>query len=165
MDAETYRRMTRFWREWKYGAAALRAADCLITAFTVAAYGGLLVYLCFNNRRLLYECILVPGSAFAAVSVFRRLWNAKRPYEELEIRPLLKKDSPGKSFPSRHVFSIFMVGMAYLKVVPAAGVLLWALGVLLGAVRVLGGVHYFRDVAAGAAVALLGGWLGFFVIF
>lgn len=165
MDAKGYEKATRFWREWKYGQSVLTWADRLITLFTLIAYPVLLVYLCFNNPKSLYSCMLVPAVSFAVVSVYRSLCNAGRPYEELDIRPLLKKDTKGRSFPSRHVFSIFMVGMAYWQICPQVGVLLWVLGALLGAVRVLGGVHYLRDVAAGAAVALLSGWLGFYLIF
>ena len=37
-------------------------------------------------------------------------------------------------------------------------------GVLMAAERVVGGVHFPRDVLAGAAIGILSGVLGFFVI-
>ncbi len=137
-----------------------------ITLFTIAGYGLLLLWLLLEGRwRTLYESILVPGVSFAAVSVFRSLYPARRPYEELSIQPLLMKETKGKSFPSRHVFSISMIGMTFVRVNFHLAMLFFVLAVLLAALRVLGGVHYVRDVAAGAAMGILCGWLGFFIIF
>ena len=42
--------------------------------------------------------------------------------------------------------------------------LFFVLTALLAALRVLGGVHYVRDVAAGAAMGVLCGLLGFFIL-
>ncbi len=70
----------------------------------------------------------------------------------------------GESFPSRHVFSVFVIAMAFYYTCVPVGVVLTVFGVLMAAVRVAGGVHFPRDVAAGAAVGIVSGVLGFFVI-
>ena len=77
---------------------------------------------------------------------------------------LLVKETKGKSFPSRHVFSIAMIAMTFLRVSLPLAVLFFVLTALLAALRVLGGVHYVRDVAAGAAMGVLCGLLGFFIL-
>ena len=74
------------------------------------------------------------------------------------------KETKGKSFPSRHVFSIAMIAMTFLRVSLPLAVLFFVLTALLAALRVLGGVHYVRDVAAGAAMGVLCGLLGFFIL-
>lgn len=166
MTAEQYDRWTEKITKSRYGVRLLRLTVKAITVFTFAGYLFLLLGLLLEGSwRMLYECVLVPGISFAAVSVFRKLCPARRPYEELAIVPLLEKETKGKSFPSRHVFSIAMIAMTFLQVsVPAAAVL-FALTALLAVLRVLGGVHYVRDVAAGAAIGILCGFLGFYVIF
>ena len=56
------------------------------------------------------RALLVPGISFGAVSLFRWAFRAPRPYEVFETTPVIKKNTKGKSFPSRHVFSIFVIG-------------------------------------------------------
>lgn len=165
MDEKRYTRIADTIRGWKYGVAALTWTDRIITWLTFGAYPLLLVYLWFFDTARVYESVLVPAVSFAVVSIYRRYNHSRRPYEAYGIKPLLAKNTRGRSFPSRHVFSIFMVGMAYLGVVPWMGLLLFVLGVVLGVVRVLGGVHYIHDVAAGAAIGILCGWMGFYLIF
>ena len=82
--------------------------------------------------------IIVPASGFFLLTLIRKWINQPRPYEAWGIIPLLDKDSSGNSMPSRHVFSAF-----------------------LGLVRVLGGVHYPKDVLVGYACGLLWGILFF----
>ena len=63
------------------------------------------------------------------------------------------------------MFSSFIIGMAVLQTYLWWGMILLVLGVFLAILRVVGGVHYTRDVIAGAAIGLLSGVLGFYVIF
>ena len=114
---------------------------------------------------MLYHTVLVPGVAFVVVSIFRRVYNAPRPYEQMQIRSLIQKDTKGKSFPSRHVFSIFIIGMSFMPVFPVIAGVIFVAGVFLALIRVIGGVHYIHDVIAGAFLGILIGFLGFYVIF
>ena len=96
--------------------------------------------------------------------MFRRLYDAPRPYEQLAIEPLIPKDTKGKSFPSRHVFSVYMIAMAWLPFNTIVGVVLLLLGLDMMCMRVLGGVHYPQDVLAGAACGVLAGIVGFYIV-
>ena len=166
MTAQQYERWTRKIRESRYGVTALRLMVKGITFVTGGAYVLLLLSLLLGQKwELLYHSILVPGVSFAAVSVFRACNSAKRPYEELAIRPLLQKETKGKSFPSRHVFSIFIIAMTFLPVNQWLAGLFFVMGTLLAVLRVLGGVHYIRDVAAGAAMGICCGFIGYYLIF
>ena len=80
------------------------------------------------------------------------------------MKPLIPKDTKGNSFPSRHVFSIYIIAMAAWYVCPPLGVILCVAGVFLAAARVIGRVHFVKDVVAGALIAVGCGILSFWVI-
>ena len=105
--------------------------------------------------------LFIPASGFVILSFLRKKINAPRPYEVWEIVPLLDRDSPGQSMPSRHVFSATIISMACLHASLAVGVILLLLSAILGLVRVLGGVHYPKDVLVGYACGLVWGVIFF----
>ena len=113
----------------------------------------------FGKQVLMY--VFVPASGFVILSFLRKKINAPRPYEEWTIKPLLDRDSPGQSMPSRHVFSATIISMACLHASLAVGVILLLLSAILGLVRVLGGVHYPKDVLVGYACGLVWGVIFF----
>ena len=155
----------------------LNVLDKAITYITILFYCLLLIY-CVRNIKidggvLLYRSILIPAVSFWGVSIYRNILSAPRPYEVYGFVPALKKDTVGKSFPSRHVFSIFMVAFSFMQVSVYIGIFLCILGVILAVIRVLGGVHFIKDVIAGFAIALiisiicywiLGGVFGFIML-
>ena len=105
--------------------------------------------------------LFIPASGFVILSFLRKKINALRPYEVWEIVPLLDRDSPGQSMPSRHVFSATIISMACLHASLSVGVILLILSAILGLVRVLGGVHYPKDVLIGYACGLVWGVIFF----
>ena len=111
----------------------------------------------------LYAYILVPAFGFVLLTLVRKRINQQRPYETWGIAPLLDKDSSGNSMPSRHVFSATIISMACLHANFPVGLVLLVLSAFLGLVRVLGGVHYPKDVLVGYVCGLLLGIL-FFIL-
>ena len=109
----------------------------------------------------LYAYILVPAFGFVLLTLVRKRINQPRPYETWRIVPLLDKDSSGHSMPSRHVFSATIISMACFHANLPVGMILLVLSAFLGLVRVLGGVHYPKDVLVGYACGLLLGILFF----
>ena len=105
--------------------------------------------------------VFVPATGFVISSLLRKKINAPRPYEEWDIKPLLDRDSPGQSMPSRHVFSATIISMASFHASLSLGVILLVFSVFLGLVRVLGGVHYPKDVVVGYICALVWGVIFF----
>ena len=105
--------------------------------------------------------LFVPATGFVILSFLRKKINAPRPYEVWEIVPLLDRDSPGQSMPSRHVFSATIISMACLHASLTMGMICLTLSAFLGLVRVLGGVHYPKDVVVGYICALVWGVLFF----
>ena len=113
----------------------------------------------FGKQVLMY--VFVPASGFVILSLLRKKINAPRPYEVWEIVPLLDRDSPGQSMPSRHVFSATIISMACLHASLTMGMICLTLSALLGLVRVLGGVHFPKDVLVGYICALVWGVIFF----
>lgn len=105
--------------------------------------------------------LFIPASGFVILSLLRKKINAPRPYEIWEIVPLLDRDSPGQSMPSRHVFSATIISMACLHASLSVGLILLILSAILGLVRVLGGVHYPKDVVVGYICGLMWGMIFF----
>lgn len=98
---------------------------------------------------------MVPAVGFVLLTLVRKWINQPRPYEAWEIVPLLDKDSSGNSMPSRHVFSATIISMACLHTNLPVGLILLILSAFLGLVRVVGGVHYPKDVLVGYICGLI----------
>ena len=141
----------------------LRAFNRLMTVVLPIVYLTLLAATYFQEGfgKQVWMYVFVPASGFVILSLFRKKINAPRPYEVWEIVPLLDRDSPGQSMPSRHVFSATIISMACLHASLAVGVILLLLSAILGLVRVLGGVHYPKDVVVGYICALVWGVIFF----
>ncbi len=141
----------------------LRAFNRFMTLVMPIVYLTLLVttYLQqgFGKQVLMY--VFVPASGFVILSLLRKKINAPRPYEIWEIVPLLDRDSPGQSMPSRHVFSASIISMACLHASLYVGLILLVFSALLGLVRVLGGVHFPKDVVVGYICSLVWGVIFF----
>ena len=113
----------------------------------------------FGKQVLMY--VFVPATGFVILSFLRKKINSPRPYEVWEIVPLLDRDSSGQSMPSRHVFSATIISMACLHASLSVGVILLVFSALLGLVRVLGGVHFPKDVVVGYICGLVWGVIFF----
>lgn len=109
----------------------------------------------FRAEKLLWY-VLFPVISFVALSIFRYIYNAPRPYERFSFAPI-GRDNPkaGKSFPSRHVFSAFIIGFMIFDFYMPIGVVFLVFAFLLGVIRVVSGIHFVKDVISGATVALL----------
>ena len=105
--------------------------------------------------------VFIPASGFVILSFLRKKINVPRPYEEWDIKPLLDRDSPGQSMPSRHVFSATIISMACLHASLTMGMICLTLSAFLGLVRVLGGVHFPKDVVVGYICGLAWGVIFF----
>ena len=141
----------------------LRTFNRLMTVVMPIVYLTLLAttYLQEGLGKQIWMYVFIPASGFVILSLLRKKLNASRPYEVWEIVPLLDRDSPGQSMPSRHVFSATIISMACLHANLSVGFILLILSAILGLVRVLGGVHYPKDVLVGYACGLVWGVIFF----
>jgi membrane-associated phospholipid phosphatase len=97
----------------------------------------------------------------------RYLINSPRPYEVFDIdefKVMREERKSGRSFPSRHVFSAFLIGMLWLPYSVPFGVAALMLGAFLGLQRVLLGIHFIRDVITGAVIGIVSGLVGILIL-
>ncbi|MER2063374.1 MAG: phosphatase PAP2 family protein [Alkalibacterium sp.] len=144
-------------------ARFINLSNRFITYLVYTVYPIVLILLVYNRDPRIWRVLLAPSISFVLVSIFRKTVNAPRPYEVNGKEPIIKKDTKGKSFPSRHVFSVFVIASTLYFISAPLGLLLIFMGILLAILRVIGGVHFPRDVIAGAIVGLLSGFLGFYL--
>lgn len=127
-----------------------------------AIYCGLIIYSFVKEDYLMFtKCIVVPATAFIVVSIFRKLIDSPRPYTKYDITPLINKDKIGESFPSRHTLSAFLITMTGFYVCFPVGIVLAVISSVLAATRVISGVHFTKDVIAGALIGILLGLIYF----
>ncbi len=141
---------------------ALQLTNKLCVGSAAAAFFyGVLLRPGLTDPKLTLRLILTCGVPFVLLSAARHWLDLPRPFEVYEIEPLLPRESRGRSFPSRHVFSICVIGTCFCWLTPWIGAALLALGAVLSVLRVVSGVHFPRDVLVGAAVGILSGIIGF----
>ena len=142
----------------------MRLLSSLITGIVFVSYPVLLVILLLQSRfSELLPAVLVPGISFVLLSFLRGRVNAPRPYEVWGIEPLVPKETRGHSHPSRHLFSIYVLAMVWASFYPPVGLTFLVLGVYLGWYRVYTGIHFTRDVLAGAVCGLAAGAVMFLI--
>lgn len=183
--AAFYASRTAWFRKKPGRVRALRMTDRILTALMYAVYPVMLIVLMYAGYQggarasvlagtenamklqgglrgafyMVFPYILIPGGSFIAVSMIRDRINWKRPYEEWDIDPLIHKETRGHSMPSRHVFSSAVIAMSVLSLQVFPGVVLLGVTILSAIVRVLGGVHYPQDTAAGFCAGVAAGAL------
>ena len=164
MTAKQYENLTAGLRRHPESIRVLGAANVLTTGIVYAAYLLYLGFVVLTDISRLLPAVLIPGISFVLLTLVRDRINAPRPYEVLDIRPLLLKDTKGHSFPSRHVFSVFVIAFTVGVHIHWAGIALGAVGLLISLIRVLAGIHFPRDVLAGMLSGIACGLIGFFIL-
>lgn len=146
----------------KRATLSFKVISALAVILSVLSYCALL-FLSFYNS--VYEGLAVLLSAalpFFAVGFVRMMIDAPRPYELYDFYENKPKEREGRSFPSRHAYSSFVIAtIAFAYSVPL-GIGFLLMGLALAASRVLLGIHFIRDVVCGAAVGIISGLIGIF---
>ena len=93
--------------------------------------------------------------------------DCKRPYEIFDIPELVgikAQRKSGRSFPSRHVFSAFLIGVLWIPYALPFGIAAILLGILMALERVARGIHFVKDVLVGAVIGILSGVIGILIL-
>lgn len=164
MEQRTYEKMTQPFRDHPKLAKSVHICNRILTGLALILYPVLLVYLLWQRAETLYLSVVVPLDGFIIVSVLRKLVNRPRPYEKFQLPPVIPKDTKGKSFPSRHVYSAAVIAVTFLvqneSWLMEIGILLLVCACALGVIRVISGVHYISDVLAALVCAGIG-WVSY----
>ena len=142
---------------------ALKVVSVVASAVFAIAF-GLLLYHAFKIS-FSFSLIIFFGSAssFFAVSLARRIIGAPRPCDFYDCIPKTEHEIKKRSFPSRHAFSAFFISFLILPFNVFLGISLIAVSTVMCVCRVLLGIHFIRDVAAGGIVGALSGLFLFYV--
>ena len=148
-------------RRAKISLTVISHAAAVISAI---AFLGVLVYTFSISKTAALGLLLSAGIPFILVSVMRRLINAPRPYELYGFYAKKPKQKAGRSFPSRHVFSAFVIATLSITVSVWLAAALFVIGLCLALSRVFLGIHFIRDTVAGALIGIISGVLGIVII-
>lgn len=164
MDGQQYQEMLQWLRKRPFFAKVVTAATRGLPAFFALGYiGTCLALLLLRDSRLL-RFAGVPAVTLGVVLVLRKFINRTRPYEVYGFQPLITRDKKGKSCPSNHTASAFVIALAFLYLSVPAGIIGLALAAAVAGSRVVTGVHWPGDVLAGALVAVLLGYIGLWIL-
>lgn len=151
--------------KWSYATDArrklFRLVDYTSVAIVVLAYIFYIIYAWLAvGTDYATRAIVFSALPFGLFSMMRRQLAYPRPYEVIDFGAL-GIDNPskkrGSSFPSRHVFSAFLIGtMMLIKLPIVAGVSLF-FGALLAITRVVRGIHFIKDTVVGAIIGIISG--------
>ncbi len=131
---------------------------------SVTSYLALLLDSFISDKILALRFAVAGAVPYILVSLARHFINAPRPYELYAFYDRPPKNKRGSSFPSRHVFSAFTVAALSFAASPWLSVAVAVAGLALAVSRVLLGMHFWRDVCAGALIGLASGVLGLTLI-
>ena len=127
----------------------------ILCILTLAFNLGYFVYLEAYREAAKLATSLLIGYIF--VTGVREIIDAPRPYELFEFYKHKPKKREGRSFPSRHAYSAFAISSAALSVNIPLGISLLLASLVMCAARVLLGIHFIRDVVAGALIGVTAG--------
>ena len=143
---------------------AINLLDKALVYIIAGIYVFLIVFLFFTHDPALVRFIVVPAITFVVVTVLRSWLDYPRPYDLYDIDPIIVKATKGKSMPSRHVASAVAIACAIAYVHLDWGALAFTACAIVAFTRIVGGVHFPRDVVAAVVIAAAIGVIGFVLI-
>jgi membrane-associated phospholipid phosphatase len=114
----------------------------------------------WGNRRLGIELALGIITLWICVELIKGITARARPYYHLEQTQIVGWRERGRSFPSGHTAQTFFLTtilVHFFQLGPVASLILFGLAALVGFTRIYVGVHYPRDVMAGAILGSVWG--------
>lgn len=163
MNKETYIKLMTYLQRHGRVRKALIFAERTLEIVVILSYGGLLFYTVYTSVDFAILSAVTCLLALCICTILRVVFNRRRPYEVYDAMPALDKDTKGKSFPSRHLTSIAVIAVNILAINIPLGAVFLLLTAVMGALRVLLGVHFIKDVVVGAAIGIVIGTLGMYV--
>lgn len=150
MTAKGYAACTQWLSRTPRRAKIFRWLFRLLPMAIAAMYAAVAIFLLCMDHKMKWRFLAVPAITFLAVTLLRKWLNFPRPYDQLKYTPFLSSQlGKGKSFPSRHTASASAIALAFCQIHPFVGAVFIGFAAAVAVSRVIGGVHYIRDVVAG----------------
>ena len=130
-----------------------------LTATGALAFIVLLPLAFLQGPVLCLRIAVVCGVSFALVTLLRKKLNLPRP----KLEGAVYSGKTGEAFPSRHTFSMAIIGLSWLNVNVIVGAVIFGLSFVLGGVRIAIGAHSPRDVYGAIIMALLCAVAGYLI--
>ena len=146
-------------------SAFLKISSHIISLIFVLFFAAVLGVAVYNKSYV--DSVIIAVTAlvgYLAVTLIRRLIDAPRPYELYGFYEIKPKDKRGRSFPSRHAYSAFCIATLGFTLGSILAPIMLVLALALSVCRVLTGIHFIRDVAAGALIGAVSGAIGICIL-
>lgn len=136
-------------------------ADILI--FFIPALILIFYFLAPKIKKIIYQQVIIVAAlsaafAFSVSQIIGKIYFRPRPFvshqETIRLIKALEAISD-KSFPSDHTTVSFAIAFAVFFYNRFLGLILLIMGLLIGAARIIAGVHYPSDVLGGIVLGLL----------
>ena len=124
----------------------------------------LFIYTYRGEYKTAVAIAVAAGVGFVLVTLIRAAINAPRPYELRDYYAISPREKKGKSFPSRHAYSAFVIATLASVFHPALCAASAIIALVVCISRVLAGIHFLRDVVCGAAIGIVAGVIGIIIL-
>ena len=133
--------------------------DKALTAIGAVAFVVLLPLAFLQSAMLCLRIAVVCGVSFLVVTLLRKKLNLPRP----KLEGAVYSGKTGEAFPSRHTFSMAIIGLSWLNVNVIVGAVIFGLSFVLGGVRIAMGAHSTRDVYGAIVIAVTFACAGYLI--
>ncbi|GEM_PF-337663 len=120
--------------------------------FFAVIFAGFLVYLSLKERRLVIPYLLSPALSVGITRLIRMFYVRSRPFTSVGIESLIYHEA-SPSMPSTHAAAAFAIAIPIFFINKKIGSAVLILAFITALSRVMTGVHFPLDVAAGALLA------------
>ena len=145
-------------------AEGLSVFSVFASLMFVYAFGYIMAMSFARSFEYAVRVLLVAARPFLLVSLVRSRIRAPRPYEVYTFYEKKPHRAVGKGFPSRHAFSAFAIAVLMLCFNVAFAFVLFALAIVLCVCRYLLGIHFPRDLIAGALIGICSSIIGLWIL-
>ena len=149
-----YTNINKFMWKHSFIKSCIHFASRFCPYMVAIFYSLFLLKIFLNNSGNMLILTSEPIAVLIITIILRVIINRKRPSEKYDLIPIDGSRKKGRSFPSIHVALSVSIALAVLHYGPNMGLLLSTLAGTITIVRLLPGVHYITDIAAGIIIAV-----------